>query len=185
MSDYAGVRLSPPQYTLWRKLANSIGAHPYISVDEPYPMGERWYIDVCVGRPKTAVALAQVLLTDYDFGGIKVTIRVLDRAEPIILSAISSEGKNATAIQEMLVEALRDNRYYVTTLKPQEQPPLIPWGEIVIVFKPEVIQFWNDNLADYYGYNHYVAQDVFAEVLKLEYEDGTRVSVTTKTSLLA
>jgi hypothetical protein len=61
------------------------------------------------------------------------------------------------------------------------QPP--PWvqakGLVVPVFKPSVVQFFNDDLSDYYGNFNQVASAIYRQVLATRYPGGIVLETTT------
>lgn len=172
------VKLSPPQYSLYRQITNTIGADTCIDVERPYQENEQWYIDVHVCNTLKAQVLAAIMTPDYDFGGIKVQVRIFNPEEELVPPPVILEGDLET-VKELFEIALNDNPYFVEVLEVTDKPATVPWGDLILVFTPAVIQYWNDNLADPFGYVHFVAQDLFANVLILDFPGGITVSVTT------
>ncbi len=169
------VMISPPQFTLWRKLAYSFGADPEIAVRNPYEKNNTTIIEVVVEDANRAPAVAGVLNDKYNFGGIQVKVKVIDpegnRVDP---PDVTQPG---FSVQQMIETALFANPYFYKVIP--NRTPREPDRELVAVFYPKVIQFWNDDLSDFFGYAHFVAQDVFADVMRENYEDGTHLTFTT------
>ncbi len=168
------IMISPPQFTLWRKLAYSFGADPEITVREPYGKNEVTIIEV-VAQGNRAPAVAGVLNKYYNFGGIEVWVVVLDeegnKVEPPDLT------QPGFSVRQMIETALFANPYFYRVVA--NQCPSQPDRVLTAAFYPKVIQFWNDDLSDYFGYTHFVAQEVFADVMRHHYEDGTELNFTT------
>lgn len=167
--------LSPPQYTLWRKLAYSIGTDPEIFVRDPYERNNITIIEVVVENGNRAPAIAGVLNEEYKFGGIQVRVKVIGPAgKPVASPDVTQPG---FSVRQMVETALFANPYFHEVIPGRR--PGEPDQVLTAVFYPKVIQLWNDDLSDYYGYAHYVAEDVFAEVMRKRYDDGTVLNATT------
>ena len=175
------VRLSPPQYTLYRQLAGSIGADPNVRVRNPYQQNEIWYMDVQVSRITTAKAMSGIITSYYDFGGIIVNVRILGPSGESMAPQTMPDAENPVDfVHDQIVTALKRNRYFERVVDLRgKKPPLAPWGQLAVVFEPKVIQFWDDNLADPFGYLHFVAQDVFSAIMLLQYPGNVKITMTT------
>lgn len=170
------VNISPPQYLIWRELAYSFGADPEIAVKPPFEDSEQWTINIRVLNDSRAPAVAGVLKDSYDLGGIRVKVGVLDEeGNAVSPPDISSPG---FSVEQMIRTALFPNPYFQRVFRIENKPPMVPWGDLAVVFFPQTIEFWNDNLADPFGFVHFVAQDVFADVMRENY-DGLRATFTT------
>lgn len=168
------VRLSPPQYTLWRKLAYTFGSDPEISVCEPIEEEGVTTIRIVVQRNR-ASAVAGVLTRYYNFGGIEVLVQVVDCEGNIV--APPDICQPDFSVSGMVETALFANPYFYRILA--IPVPSVIETKVTIIFYPKTIQFWNDNTADFFGFNHYVAQDAFAEVMVNKYPDGSSLQFTT------
>lgn len=169
------VMISPPQYTLWRKLAYSFGTDPEISVRDPYEKNNITFIKVVVQDPNRASAVAGVLIPEYNFGGILVRVKVIDSEGNLVEPP--DVGQPGFSVRQMIETALFANPYFyeVIPCRAPNQPNQV----LTAVFYPKVIQFWNDDLSDYFGYAHFVAEDVFSDVMRHKYDDGTTLNFTT------
>jgi len=167
--------ISPPQYTLWRKLVYSIGTDPEISVHDPDERNNTTIIEVVVENSNRAPAVAGVLNEEYYFGGIQVKVNVTGPAGKAVTSPdVTQPG---FSVRQMIEAALFANPYFheiIPGRRPGEPDPVL-----TAVFYPKVIQLWNDDVSDYYGYAHHVAKDVFAEMMRGRYNDGTVLNTTT------
>jgi len=171
------VMLSPPQYTLWRKLAYSFGTDPEIAVRDPYEKNNTVIIELAVQDGNRAPAVAGVLNEKYNFGGIQVRVIVTGPAgNKIDPPDVTQPG---FSVRQMIETSLFANPYFHEVIPTRTPAPNEPTQVLTAVFYPKVIQFWNDDLSDYFGYAHYVAQDVFAEVMRSSYNDGTLLNFTT------
>ncbi len=156
------VALSPPQYILHNKLVNSIGASPCVNVQEIREENGVWLIDVVGCDEAVCAGLAYVLIPEYNYGGIQVQVRVLDKNGALVEAQESLGEDPMSEIKKIFQDALKDNPYFSRVID-SEQGFFMPtlWLE----FKAEVIQFFADNIGDFYGNGNYVAADVFSEIM--------------------
>jgi hypothetical protein len=174
------VSLSPPWWILYSKICTSIGSDPTLHVQPMHNGDTVYYIDILAPNVTRGKALRTILNPQYDIGNITVYVRVFDSTGTEITS------KNTDPV-EKIIEAIKialgTNPYFVEVIDtrgklPPMQETII--GQIVIVFKKAVIQFFNDDISDYYSNYNSVAMNVFKDVLILEYPNDVKVSVTTE-----
>lgn len=161
--------ISPPQYELQRKLAASVGACPFVKVGEVREIAGENVIDIVVSEEPIARGLGFILKRDYNFGGIKVTVQVLDGQGAIVAvddAALPGQDPIDTTRSHFLAALLHNP--LVVGLGPR--PMLV--GDFSIDVKPEVLQFWNDNLADPRGLSNLVAATTFQDVVRPDFIGG-------------
>jgi hypothetical protein len=156
------LALSPPQYTLQNQLENSIGASPCVTVQEIREENGVFLIDVVGCDEAVCAGLAYVLKPEYNYGGIQVQVRVLDKNGVLVEAQESLGDDPMSEIKKLFQDALKDNPYFSKVID-SEQGFFMPalWLE----FQAEIIQFFTDNIGDFYGNGNYVAADVFSEVM--------------------
>lgn len=176
------VGLSPPWYTLHHKITHSIGADPTVHVLPLREEGSKCYIDVVCTDYEEAYPMASILRPQYDMGNITVFVQVLDRSGNPIKPEWPTGCKPVDCLYMVVTKALKNNPLFVGAVKPEFPPgiPPPPHGDVVAIIKKVVIQFWNDDLSDYYGNFNGVAQNVFKEVVREEYPDKTTLWFTTE-----
>lgn len=178
--------LSPPQYSLWRQVNASIGASPLVKVEEMREIDDGHYeIDVHGVTADISTALAAVLNLEYNFGGIEVKINVLNPDGSATVNPLASRNaSSADEVRGYFEKALRGNSYIRRILDGGRGGfDSAFWVEC----KKKIIQFWNDNIGDYYGNDVYIAADVFRTVMQntFETDSGTiAVGFTTQQTLL-
>jgi hypothetical protein len=173
------VKLSPPWYTLHHKITYTIGADPTVQV-LPLRSGDKaYYIDI-IKKAGNPYALAAILRDVYPLGNITVYVQVYDQYGQPVKGELPVGTDPVTAVKVAVELALQSNSYYVEVLTPEKIPFKPQLAQVVLVVKKAVIQFWNDDLSDYYGNFNAVADDVFAEVIKHEYEGPVTLGFTTE-----
>ncbi|MCX8043597.1 MAG: hypothetical protein N3B18_05650 [Desulfobacterota bacterium] len=161
--------LSPPQYSLWRQVNATIGASAFVEIGEMQEMGDGQYeFDIRCRCVAVSSALAAVLVTEYNFGGIELKIHVLNPDGSQAANPLAGRKASSTdEIRGYFEKALAGNKLISRLLDGDNRPfGFAFWVEC----KPKVVQFWNDNIGDYHGYDTYVAADVFRTVMKTSFE---------------
>ncbi len=170
--------LSPPQYSLQRKVAHTIGANPNVTVSEVIEEGDLYVIEISCGARDVAEGLAVILETNYDFGGIKVEIRILGpNGNPVTVDPSQQSGEPGELAKEYFQKALKGNRYFVK-IPEGGGGPMMPF--LFIEMRAAVIQFWNDNIGDLYGNENYVAAHLFSDVCKETVLESVAVAFSTE-----
>ncbi len=169
-----GMALSPPQYGLWRQIHSSIGASSCVEVKEIVEQDGTNFIDVIGCDAEVCQGLALILNSQYNFGGIEVTVRVFDPDGVQYSFPILQESEDVVALVKTgFQNALRGNPHFNRLIEEESFLGNSFWVE----WKPDIIQFWNDNIGDYYGNNNYVVSDVFSEVCKSQFEFVTGTGI--------
>jgi len=172
VAAHAGA-ISPPQYTLQRQIKNTIGLNRCISVGEVYqePGVEEYHIDITVCSAKVAGSLGVVIPLEYNFGGIPVAIHIISPDGTELAPCVDEAELGAvTDIRKHFLNVLEDNPLFVKIHRLPSEIPMAP--DLMIEVAAEVVQYWNDNLSDYYGNNNEVAAYVFASICKETFRGG-------------
>ena len=111
-----------------------------------------------------------------------MSVQVLNIAGEVVKPAFPTGTDPAGAVLLALQSSLKNNPFYAEALLPARGPISPPTlGAVVLILKKSVVQFFNDDLSDYYANFNGVAASVFAEVLNTEYQGGVRLSFGTAT----
>ena len=156
------VRLSPPWWTLYRKVKGLLGdADKDVTVSKLQDSTSEMSITLSVSGDSAkvkAVGLATIM-TQISFGNIKIKF-IVKLSDGTLIDPIVP--KDTKELQACVNDALKGNNYFVDSYirdRFTNSPAVWP------VFTPSILQFWNDNLADYYSnYNGVVAQG-FGDIL--------------------
>ena len=144
------THLSSPWITYFRKLEALFSEDPDVQVkfDE-----DDLVVRVLVSGTDKADALARLLPNNVSFGNVSVTVRVIPA---------NAEKKKIDLIRD----AFNGNPIfsYATTVEGVMTNPIS-----YAVFKPEVCQFWNDNLHDPHGLVSDLYENIAREIIG---EDG-------------
>ena len=140
------MKLSPPWIEYYRKLEAMFGPDPDIKVEFNE---DEMHIKLYVESHEKATALDELLPVQKDFGNVSVFIEVIpanDEPKRIDYIKRAFEGNPAFS--------------YATTIEGIMSNPIS-----YVVFKPEVIQFWNDNMGDPHGITSTLMADIAKEII--------------------
>ena len=159
MTAQNSFALISPLQMLRQELANTVGANPCVTFPKPEPQEKLIKMITCSDEVGQALGL---LINTGSFQIENASGKIL---EPTVVSKKSLEF-----LREQIALAFGENRLYVKTHK---------WNKnLVVEFKPTAIQFFVDNIGDPYGHASYLAQNLFAKVLKPNPVDKFHVGVT-------
>ena len=146
--------LKAPWYTYQNKLKALFERDPDIIVGDIYEMGDGEFdyaLDIEVRNHEKYEALDRTLKVDLEFGNVTLGISLYD--------AVNSEPADAGI--ELFSTIFRGNPI-VKDIK--DIKDFTGTEHCFIEFQPEVIQFYNDDIADYNGNWSGLAQDIAREV---------------------
>jgi len=181
-----GVALSPPWWTFYNSFMGTIGRDQTLHIPLMTEIGPGAYqIDVYVeGQDAHDVgpALAGLVWGDHDFGGVTVSVRVwTPDGLPVDPVTAGDADDPVEFLLDMVETGLRHNPLFVEAIYGGHVGPLQDFPDVIAIFVPEVVEYWNDDLSDWFRSRHLVAQDAFAEVLNDEFfESAVTLGFTTE-----
>lgn len=135
------VGLSAPWVTFYREIQALFAKDPEIDVkyDE-----DNTKINIYVSNSRKADALAKLLPESRTFGNVTVEVNIIPGNE-----------------EENIRDTLRD-AFYGNPVLSYITPARLPGGNIVsfVVFRNEVVQFFNDDMSDLYGNKSTLYQEI-------------------------
>lgn len=143
-----GAKMSPPWISYWRKLVELFKGDPQVTVAYTYTVTTCPEVKVYVDNADKADAIAELLPSVKEFGNVTLKITVI----PINVKAVSrvnlfrrafDGNKNVTLIAD--ADQALSNIHYV-------------------IFKGDVVQYYDDNLGDAYGNRNTLYQDLAKDV---------------------
>jgi hypothetical protein len=139
--------------------------------------GPRYTLDVVGCTQDVAESLGAILNPKYNFGNVRLYVYVVGPSGMPVPSGAARSPKDdpVLTVQNYFQTALAQNPLFVTVHTDGA------FYDLFIEMKREVIQFWNDNLADYYGNTNLVAAEAFSDVCRSSYFNN-QVSVGWATS---
>lgn len=174
------TRLSPPWYTYANKIKYSYGCNPCIFVNDLIEKDGDYILTINTLSWDVAEALRQIIPVSESFGNITVEIVVFYPDGSIV--PVSNQVYTPELLAKTFCAALSQNRLFIgAVLTEGKVPPLIinSVGNVVLVIKKRIIQFFNDDISDLCSNFNGIAADVFNEVSILEYSPNLKVSFST------
>lgn len=152
------TKLSPPWWTVYNKIKAMFEADPDVTIQ---PMKETedkagFIIYLDTSDALKAVALSKILKLKYNFGNITLTVKVR------VTNSQLKQSRSDTDYDNYL-DALATTPA-VIDIREVEDMFSNKW--IVIDFKKEVVQFYNDDLTDFYGNWNGLYTDIATDIFK-------------------
>ncbi|MGO4537848.1 hypothetical protein [Paenibacillus sp. 2TAB19] len=166
------ISLSPPEATFWSEIKYSVGKDRLVTVEPMVQLPDgSFQITLKVCGLSKAKALATLLLSTKSFGNTRVAVRVKSGGK--IVSPITT-GLTPAKIVALYRIAFRTNELFSFVVA------RTPFGNTFVypVFKVRVVQFFNDDLSDFYSNYNNVAAFVFRNVLR-NVINGTAIQFST------
>ena len=150
------VDVSPPWYTLLHKFEALFGDDPELTVG--FESNDDGYFITLESRNSTKLdALEKMLKPALDFGnvGVKLKFKV---------------SNDAPSTYERAIDAFSGNPMFEDIL-PRSFMPGAQIDQVCVIMKKDIVQFFNDNLDDFYGNLNLLPTDIAKEIFADE--DGT------------
>jgi len=171
------VALSLPWWTARHSFTGTIGCDQTLRIPLMTEIDDGHYrIDVFVegeDAHEVGPALAGLLWGDHDFGGVLVMVRGWTPDGSPIAPLVPDASDDAIVfLWDMVNAGFRHNPLFVEATDGGAIPFVPAFPDVIAVFESEVIEYWDDDLGDWFRYRHLIAQDAFAEVMHTDYSDG-------------
>ncbi len=154
MEKSAITKLSPPWYAYHRKVQAMFGRDPEVHVKDLAEIGEcRYSYMILISDKEKAKAIKAILPQNVKMGNIEIDLAILGPDEDDIDPLDKSDS-------EIYETAFSENPIFEKTAVRS----FGPFETSYCIFKKEVIQFWNDDLYDYYGNYSRLASDIAREL---------------------
>jgi hypothetical protein len=157
----SGLQLSPPQFTYFNEVKFSVGNDPLVRVDPLREVSEGVFeITLHVRGFQKAKALATLLVLNKTIGSIR--IRVIVRTTQGTVVEPIRRALTPQEIARLFTIAFRTNRLFDFAATRM----IFGRTHVFPVFKVRIIQFFNDDLSDFFRNFNNVAAFVFRDVLR-------------------
>ncbi|ACT00595.1 hypothetical protein [Paenibacillus sp. JDR-2] len=168
----ARISLSPPEITYYNEIKYSVGKDPLVKVGRLEDHGDgQFEVKLLVKGIKKAKALATLMASDKVIGEIGIHVKVISSGRAISPIARALTAKEIAGLYRI---AFRTNRIFqFVALR-----SIFGSTYVYPVFRIKVVQFYNDDLSDFYGNYNNVAAFVFRNVLLNEI-DGVHIQFST------
>lgn len=168
-------KLTPPWYLLQTELATALSADSCVTVNPLQGEGSNMSIDIAVCDESKAQALAAYLSKRHEFNSsLTVSVNVLYENTPIQVELPDSLTEQVT----LLNQALSGNKYFI---KARLAPNPLGQPSAYAEFSPSVIQYFSDDISDWYLNTNIVAAELFSQLFNLHpaLDDAVNIFSTT------
>ena len=145
----SNLDIAPPWVTYAERLNAFFKNDPDVRVEL---LEDKHTVNLYVENAVKAEALANILVTEVVFGNVTLYINVIP-------------ANNAASQENFFRQALAGNEAVAAI----ENVDVVGGGQAsYILFKPHVVQYFNDNIADYHGITSTLYQDIAKEIFNLD-----------------
>ena len=157
-NDKAIMQLSPPWYSYQRKVQALFGRDPEVRIRDLYQVDDHNFtLFILVRNPNKAKAIRALLPRVVEIGNATVTSRIFIPVDECEVR-VAMQASDA----QLLEEAFNGNPVF-------DRIEALSAGLVDIgycIFKKEVIQFWDDDLSNFYGLTSTLAETIALDILK-------------------
>ena len=154
----AMVQLSPPWYSYQRKVLALFGGDPEVRVRDLHQEDKCNYtLFIVVRNEVKARAIRSLLPRTVEVGGATITSRIFI---PVDLCEV--RGSEQDSETQLLKDAFTGNPVFDRV--DSQGIGNLEWS--YCIFKKEVLQFWNDDLSNFYGLHTTLAETIAREILR-------------------
>lgn len=177
------IKLSPPWFTFANEIKYTYGMSPYVHVEDLVQVGNNYELPITVCNNKIATALRQILPLNRDFGGVIVNVIIYTSSKMIV--PIENIEYTPETLADTICTALYRNSLFVGTILTEgkfnpEQIDIL--GQVVVIIKKYIIQFYNDDISDICNNYNQIAAIVFSDISNLSYAVDLDISFSTEDS---
>ena len=153
------LRLSPPWYSHQRKVFALFGADPQVKMRDLRQVdGYNYALDMLVCNGLKARAIRALLPRTVEISNVTVTTRVLFPIEQC-----EAEPSTQVCDAQLLEDAFTGNPIFDRI----DVQGMEGWPQIgYCIFKKQVLQFWDDDLSNFYGMHSTLAETIARDILK-------------------
>lgn len=152
------VGIQAPWYTLLGYIKAMFGGDPEFAIDEDYTKGDDgvYYLTIDVRNWEKFKAVKDTLIQNFNFGNVTVKID---------LQCSVNVSESESTIEKM--KKVFEGNHIVRRIIEVEDVAKVKHG--YVIFQPEVIQFYNDDLTDYMGNFNGLAEDIARSLFNVDF----------------
>jgi len=165
------VSLSPPWITLQRKFANTFGCDPAVTVGDLSDTSQSiMVLPIIVDDEKKGRALRTIIRQNFPMGNILVTTEVKNGKGKCWAAIIIENEKQ---LQDVITDAMAGNPLFVEA----KLGAVPPFPRVGFIMTKTVVQFWNDDLSDFYGNFNGVTAEVVSDLINIVFGNNGSVQI--------
>lgn len=154
--------VSPPWYTLQNKFKYTFGCDPAVTVkDLDTSQSPKMVVPIIVNDEKKGTALRTLIRPSFPMGNIMVVTEVKNSKGESWQALIIKDEKQ---VRDVMTDAYSGNPLFVE-VKSKERIPSFPVAQVGLIMTRSVVQFFNDDLSDYYSNFNGVTAEVMSDLI--------------------
>ena len=162
--------LSPPWFTLQEKFANIFGCDPAVTVGDLDTSNKHAYVlAIVVDDKNKGIALRTIIRAHLPMGNINVETVVKNSKGELWEAILIANDKQ---LQEVITVAFTGNPLFVESKKKQQLPGF-PVVQVGLIMTTTIVQFFNDNQADFYDNFNGITAQVVPDLIHMSYVNDT------------
>lgn len=161
--------LSPPWYTLRNKFAYTFGCDPAVSVGELDTSQKIYTIPITVDDEAKGQALRTIISHTFPMGNITVET-VVRNSQGILWSAVTVATEQG--LLDVVNAAFAGNPLFVKADTRTVYPNI---HQVGVIMTKSVVQFYNDDLSDFFHNFNGVTANVVGDLIQLWYINGLQI----------
>ena len=168
----ATVNYNPPWYTLRAQFQNTFGCDPQVTIGELDTSKPPYRLPIIVDDQQKGTSLRTIIRTVFPIANLSVITDVTNKQgvswQTIVI-------KDSTQLKDVFTFALTGNPLFVETVLIPPAPGGFNFYNVAVIFTRSVVQFYNDDLSEYYHNYNGVTANVFGDLIKLEFANNLHV----------
>lgn len=160
--------MSPPWFTLQKKFANTFGCDPAVTVGDLSDTSQViMVLPITVDDEKKGKALRTIIRPNFPMGNIHVTTEVKNSKGECWMAVVI---KNDKQLQDVITDAMAGNPLFVEA---KSRVLSQSFWQMGFIMTKTVVQFFNDNLNDFYGNFNSVTAEVMPDLIHMAFVKET------------
>jgi len=177
------VILSPPWCSLNRRLKCTIGNNPHVTVSDLIQISPKCYeTDIFIDDLSIAKATRNILPTIYNFANISMKLMIY--YNKLLISSSYKDKYTPKEVGDLFTTALNNNNFFKYVIIPCHNicsnNCCFPFYQVIIIIKKSIVQFYNDDLSDFYLNTNEIASQSFNSISILEFSKDIHVHFNTE-----
>ncbi|KEI00205.1 hypothetical protein FDC62_00520 [Clostridium botulinum] len=175
--------LSPPWYSLNKRLQCTIGNNPYVNVSNLIPVSEGVFkTNISINDLNMARSTRAILPTSYTFGSIILNLYIYYKS--LLIPSEYGHVYTPTEVGNLFNTALIKNYFFKGIVFPPSDSYLNNYNsapyQVVVLTKKAIVQFYNDDISDFYLNTNEIASQSFNSICIHEFYKNINVHFNTE-----
>jgi len=163
---------NPPWYTLRGMFQNTFGCDPEVTIGELDISKTPYHLPIIVDDEQKGTSLRTIIRTVFPIANLSVVTDVTNTKGESWQTIVI---KDSTQLKEVFTSALTGNPLFIESVVLPSIPGHFNFYSVAVIFTKSIVQFFNDDLSEYYHNYNEVTANVFAGLIKMEFANNMHV----------